>query len=204
MPRRSKLGDRAQRRDAAYERARAEGYAGRAVYKLEELDRRFKLLKPGRRVLDLGCWPGSWLQYAAQRVGDEGEVVGLDLKEVETALPSWVSTRVADVNTFDATALDAFDVVLSDMAPNTTGDRATDCLRSEALAARALEVARAALRPGGHFAVKVFQGAGFKELLSAVESAFSEGRSFHTEATRAGSRELYLVGRGLKGSARLR
>src|SRR5690606_15190938 len=101
----TKLGDKSARHDAAYRRAKQEGFAARAVYKLEELDRRFHLLAPGRRVLDLGCWPGSWMQYAGQRVGEEGLVVGIDLRPVELALPPWCEAFVADVETLDPRTL---------------------------------------------------------------------------------------------------
>ncbi len=203
--RRKGLGDRATRHDAAYRRAKAEGKVARAVYKLEELDRRFRLIRPGRRVLDLGCWPGSWLAYAAERVGPEGLVVGLDLRPVEIPLPAHVHTAVADVTRIDPAVLverfGPFDVVVSDMAPHTSGDRATDQHRSEELAHAALRIATAVLRPGGHFAVKVFQGPGFGVLLSEVRRAFAEGRALVPPSTRAGSREQYLVGRGLRRSA---
>jgi 23S rRNA (uridine2552-2'-O)-methyltransferase len=203
---RTKLGDRGARHDAAYKKAKASGFAARAVFKLEELDKRFRLLAPRRKVLDLGCWPGSWMQYAAERVGPEGFVLGLDLREVELALPPWTSSRVADVEAIDPAALVAeygpFDVVVSDMAPHTTGDRTSDQFRSEALCERALVIARAVLRPGGHFAAKVFQGGGFQTLLGQVKQSFAEARAVHTEATRSGSREQYLVGRGLKAGAR--
>jgi 23S rRNA (uridine2552-2'-O)-methyltransferase len=204
---RSKLGDRDARHDSAYRRAKTEGFAARAVFKLQELDRKFRLFVPRRRVLDLGCWPGSWMQYAAERVGAEGFVLGIDLRAVEIALPSWTESRVADVEELDAAALVAehgpFDVVISDMAPHTTGDKTSDQYRSEALCERALVVARTVLRPGGHFTAKLFQGGGFQRLLADVRAAFSEGRAVHTEATRAGSREQYLVGRGLKANARI-
>jgi 23S rRNA (uridine2552-2'-O)-methyltransferase len=199
-PRRSKLADRGARHDAAYRRAKQEGFAARAVYKLEELDRRFKLLGPGRRVLDLGAWPGSWMQYAGQRVGEDGRVVGIDLRPVELALPPWCEAFVADVEELDPRILlerfGPFDVVLSDMAPKTIGDTTTDALRSEALLERALTFAEVVLRPGGHFAGKVFQGAGFTGLLERVRSMFQKAKPFHTKATRAGSAEHYLVGQG--------
>lgn len=198
------LGERDSRHDAAYKRAKAEGFAGRAVYKLQELDKRFKLLGRGKRVLDLGCWPGSWMQFAADKVGEEGRVFGIDLREVELALPAWCKSTVADVDEFDpAELLDAvgsFDVVLSDMAPKTSGDAGTDRLRSEMLFSRALEIATVVLRPGGHFAAKVFQGGGFPQLLKDVRSSFAECRPLHTKATRTGSPEHYIVGRGRKVS----
>lgn len=205
MARKRKLDDRSARRDAAYLRAKQEGFAARAVYKLQELDQRFNLLKPGRRVLDLGCWPGSWMQHAGQRVGEEGLVVGLDLRPVELALPPWCEAFVTDVEALlPATLLDRFgpfDVVLSDMAPKTIGDATTDRLRSEALFEQALTIATAVLRPGGHFAGKVFQGGGFPQLLAQVRAVFSRAKPFHTKATRAGSPEHYLVGQGRRAHA---
>lgn len=205
MARKRKLHDRSARRDAAYRRAKQEGFAARAVYKLQELDRRFKLLGPGRRVLDLGCWPGSWMQHAADRVGEEGHVIGLDLRPVELALPPWCEAFVADVDELSpADLLDRFgpfDVVLSDMAPKTIGDATTDRMRSEALFERALFIATAVLRPGGHFAGKVFQGGGFPQLLTLMRAVFSQSKPFHTKATRAGSAEHYLVGQGRRARA---
>jgi 23S rRNA (uridine2552-2'-O)-methyltransferase len=203
---RGKLSDRRARHDRAYHDAKASGYAARAVFKLEELDAKFRLLGRGRRILDLGCWPGSWTQLAAERVGEDGLVVGIDLRPLDVALPAHAVSAVGDVEELDPKELverfGDFDVVLSDMAPKTTGDRATDQIRSEALTARALEIARVVLRPGGHFAAKVFQGPGFGDLLKSLRESFSEAKSFHTRATRAGSKEQYLVGRGLKASAR--
>lgn len=203
MARRRQLHDRSARQDAAFTKAKASGYAARAIFKLEELDQRFKLVAPGRRVLDLGCWPGSWLQYVAGRVGEDGLVIGVDRKQVEIALPSWVQARVADVEALRSEELvaefGAFDVVLSDLAPQTTGDRLMDQYRSEVLTGRALDLARGVLRPGGHFAAKVFVGGGFKALLDEVKGAFGEVKAYHPKATRAGSTEQYVVGRGLKG-----
>lgn len=199
---RSKLDDRSSRHDGAYRRAKAAGFVARAVFKLQEIDQRFHLLSPGRRVLDLGCWPGSWMQYAAERVGPTGLVVGYDLRACEVGLPSWVHPRIADVTVLDPAALVAefghFDVVLSDMAPHTTGDRLSDQYHSEQLCERALVIARGALRKGGHFAAKVFQGGGFPGLMGQVRAGFSEVRAMHAEASRAGSREQYLIGRGLR------
>lgn len=199
------LRDRSARHDAAYRRAKDEGFAGRAVYKLQELDKRFRLIAKGKRVLDLGCWPGSWMQYVSERVGEDGLVVGIDLRPVEVPLPSWCHPFVADVEEIDPADLLArfgpFDVVLSDMAPHTSGDRGTDRFRSEALFERALLLATAVLRPGGHFAAKVFQGGAFPQLISAVRERFSECKPFHTRETRVGSPEQYIVGRGRKGSA---
>ena len=197
--RRDKLNDRGARHDVYHQRAKREQFAARAIYKLEELDKKFRLLRPGGRVLDLGCWPGSWMQYAADRVGSQGHVLGVDLRAVTIALPEHVEHRVVDVLAWEpepALRERPFDVLISDMAPQTTGDRKTDQFRSEELCERALELASLLLRPGGHFACKVFQGERFPALLAALRVRFQEARSFHTAATRAGSREQYLVGRG--------
>ena len=155
-----RLRDRKFRHDAAYRRAKKEQYAGRAVFKLEELDAKFRLFKAGGRVLDLGCWPGSWLQFVAPRIGEEGLAVGVDLKAVTIDLPEHVHTFEGDVFKLRPEAFvkkfGAFTAVISDMAPHTSGDRAGDQHGSEELFLRALTIARGSLRPGGHFAAKIF------------------------------------------------
>jgi 23S rRNA (uridine2552-2'-O)-methyltransferase len=198
------LGDKRNRHDPAYLRAKRENYAGRAIYKLEEIDKRFRLIKPGMQVLDLGCWPGSWLQYAAAKAGPEATLIGIDLQEVEIALPSNVHTIVGDVTKLKLDRLveryGRFDLVLSDMAPNTTGNKDYDIPMSEELFLRALDIATACLRIGGHFCAKVFQGGRFAELLREVEARFQQGRAYRCEHTRKHSREQYIIGRGLKAS----
>lgn len=205
MARGGRLGDRRARHDAAYRRAKQDNYAGRAIYKLEELDAKFRLIKQGARVLDLGCWPGSWLQFVSDRIGEDGSAVGIDLREVEIALPESVTTLVGDVELLKPPVLarkyGPFDLVLSDMAPHTTGDRGSDQWRSEELFVRALAIAEATLRPGGHFAAKVFQGGRFGELLGEVRRKFQEAKAFRPQNTRRGSKEQYIVGRGLRVSA---
>ena len=195
----SKLDDRSNRRDRFHKKAKKLGFLARAVFKLEELDQQFKLFKPGQRVLDLGCSPGSWLQYARSKVGKEGILVGLDRGPLRGDT-SGSRVVVGDVMKVELPELlgdlTAFDVVLSDMAPKTIGDSTTDALRSEALFERALEFASVVLRPGGHFAGKVFQGGGFTGLMERVRGLFLQSKPFHTKATRAGSAEHYLVGQG--------
>ncbi|MEE9386916.1 MAG: RlmE family RNA methyltransferase [Nannocystaceae bacterium] len=195
----NKLNDRRGRHDAAYLRAKAERYAGRAIYKLQEIDRKFRLIRRGSRVLDLGCWPGSWLQYLARKVGPDGFVLGLDLKEVELEFPDHVSARVGNVEKLQCDALlrrfGAFDAVVSDMAPNTSGVRYADQWGSEELFLCALRVANQVLRPGGHFVAKVFQGGRFPELLAGVRGDFEACKPFRPEGTRPGSIEQYIVGK---------
>lgn len=202
MAARKGLGDKKNRHDPAYLRAKRENYAGRAIYKLEEIDKRFHLIKQGSRVLDLGCWPGSWLQYAVRKAGDDATLVGVDLKPVELALPSNVKTIAGDVMKLKLDRFveryGRFDLVLSDMAPNTTGNKDFDIHMSEELFLRALEIATASLRIGGHFCAKVFQGGRFPELLREVETRFQQGRAYRCANTRKQSREQYIIGRGLK------
>lgn len=197
--RKQKLSDRRARHDPAYLRAKAENYAGRAIYKLQEIDRKFRLLRARSRVLDLGCWPGSWLQYVGERIGEEGFALGIDLDEVEIGLPNNIETRVGDVTKINCDVLleryGQFDVVLSDMAPNTTGIREADQWRSEELFLAALDVASKVVRPGGYFAAKVFQGGRFPELLKGVRATFEECKPFRPDGTRPGSLEQYVVGR---------
>jgi 23S rRNA (uridine2552-2'-O)-methyltransferase len=202
---RSKLDDRATRRDRFHRQAKREGFFARAVYKLTELDEKFRLFRPGDRVLDLGCAPGSWLQYARQRVGDQGVLVGLDRVPLPRALPG---TRivVGDVMTIDPAELrgdlPAFDVVLSDMAPDTSGIRSLDQARSETLFERALELATALLAPGGNFVGKLFQGPDFKRLTEAVRARFELAKTAKPAGSRQISIEQYVVGKGFRGPAR--
>jgi 23S rRNA (uridine2552-2'-O)-methyltransferase len=199
---RSKLGDRSVRRDRFHQKAKREGFLARAVYKLEELDRRFDLFAPGLRVLDLGCAPGSWLQYASARVGERGVLVGLDRSPLRGDV-SGARIVIGDVMTIDPAELrgdlTAFDVVLSDMAPDTSGVRSLDQARSEALFERALEIAAAVLAPGGNFVGKLFQGPDFKKLTDQVRARFELAKTAKPESSRQISIEQYVIGKGFRG-----
>jgi 23S rRNA (uridine2552-2'-O)-methyltransferase len=187
---------RSRRRQDAYgKRARKEGFPARSVYKLDEIDRRVRLLRPGDRVLDLGAAPGSWLRFAAQRVGPQGRVVGIDLQELRTGLPPNAEFHVQDVHAFDPGEA-TFDVVLSDMAPATTGHRSTDQARSHTLFMAALAVAERTLRPGGRFCAKLFQGPDLKPAEAAVRERFDTARILRPRATRSESIEVFIVGLG--------
>lgn len=166
------------------------------MYKLEEIDRRVKLLRRGQRVLDLGAFPGSWTLYAAGKVGREGHVLGIDLQEHAGALPDNAEMRTADVSTVTAAELGTFDVVLSDMAPSTMGVRDVDQWRSYQLFIRALEIAEQVLVPGGTFVGKIFQGAEFLEAKRAVQRVFELARVIKPEASRKESYEIFLLGLG--------
>ncbi len=197
----SKLGDRRTRKDSFHQRARRAGYVARSVYKLEEIDQRFKLFGKSQRVLDLGCAPGSWLQYAAERVGPGGTLVGVDRGPIELSFPRFRMV-VGDIHQVEADQLlgdlSAFDVVLSDMAPDTSGIRHADQSRSEALFERALEIAEQTLVPGGHFVGKLFQGPRFKELIARCRAGFDAVKVFKPAGSRSESIEEYLVCRGRK------
>ena len=176
-------------------RARREGFAARSVYKLEEIDRRVRLFQRGQAVLDLGSAPGSWLQYIGTAVGPRGRVVGIDLKEVTVALPAHVEVHQGDAFEVDeATFGTGFDVVTSDMAPATTGNRLADHARSVELCRRALTVARAVLRPGGAFVCKVFEGEDVQALFEDVRARFETARRIKPKGTRSESVELFVVG----------
>ncbi len=186
-----------QPQDHYFHRAKKEGFIARSVYKLEEVDRRVRLLRPGQRVLDLGCHPGSWLQYCARVVGKRGLVVGIDTRKISVELPPHVHLVQADV--FELSPADLhhisneFDVVLSDLAPATTGIRSVDSDRSSLLFQRALALADDLLVPGGHFLGKIFQGSGFDEMVRELKSKFRKVKGIKPRATRKESKEIFLV-----------
>ena len=186
--------------------ARRLGYRSRAAFKLIELDDRFRLLRPARRVVDLGCAPGGWTQVAVERVGARdgpGKVVGIDL--VETAPVEGATILRADIydpaltESIKAELGELADIVLSDMAPSTTGHAPTDHLRIVALAEAAFSVATEVLKPGGAFVAKVFQGGAEGALLAELKQAFAELRHAKPPASRAQSAETYVIAKGFRG-----
>ena len=193
-----------QRTDPYVAAARRQGYRSRAAFKLVELDRRFRLLRPGQRVADLGCAPGGWTQVALARGGAGGTVVGVDLGE--TAPLAGARLLRADLREPGAAAAikaalgGPADVVLCDMAPPATGHAPTDHLRGLALAAAGFAVAAEILRPGGSFVAKLRQGGAEAELLMALKRCFAELRQAKPPASRAESAEIYLVARGFRGT----
>lgn len=192
------LRDRKHRHDTFFRKAREEGFAARAVYKLEDIDRRVRLFHPGARVLDLGCRPGSWMQYACKAVGPYGKVVGVDRLALPEPVPG-AHVILADIYTLsDAEllcGLAAYDVVLSDMAPDTTGIRSTDQARSANLVEEALMRAERLLAPLGAFVAKVFQSPEVEKLRKRMGDRFTDVRLLKPEASRQQSSELYLVGK---------
>lgn len=190
------LRDREGRHDYYYQRARRERFVARSVYKLLEIDERFHLFRPGQRVLDLGCRPGSWLQYASQRTAPSGTLVGLDREPIAITLPR-CRIVVGDVFTIAPSELRGellgFDLVISDLGPDTTGVRHLDQARSEALFERALDLTEELLVPGGHFVGKLFQGPEFTHLLKRCRAGFAEVRAVKPVGSRKDSIEQYIV-----------
>jgi 23S rRNA (uridine2552-2'-O)-methyltransferase len=190
-----------QHSDPYVKQAQREGYRSRAAYKLLEIQEKDRILRPGMRVLDLGAAPGSWCQIAARLVGPNGSVVALDLLPMDP-LPG-VSILQGD---FREPAMlerlcatlggEPLDLVLSDMAPNITGMSVVDQPRAMYLVELALDLARSRLQPGGSLVVKVFQGTGFDEILSAMRLSFARVVSRKPKSSRSQSRELYLVAKG--------
>jgi 23S rRNA (uridine2552-2'-O)-methyltransferase len=179
--------------------AKQRGFPARSVVKLEEIDRRVRLLRTGQHVLDLGAAPGSWSMYAASRIGDRGKLLAIDLNPLAVVLPPHATVRVADLFSIDLHDLALFapyDVVLSDMAPKTSGTREADQARSFDLFMRALDIASDLLKGGGNFVGKIFMGPGFPEAKRAVKSRFLTERTMRPEATRDTSFEIFLVGLG--------
>ncbi|GAC1365166.1 MAG: RlmE family RNA methyltransferase [Polyangiales bacterium] len=186
--------------DANTIRAKKEGYPARSVYKLEEIDRRCKLLRPGMRVLDLGCAPGSWLLYVAKKVGPQGRVRGIDLTPLEIALPPNAQAIAGDAFTptpeTEAFLRDSgpYDVVLSDMAPSTSGNRLSDQMRSAELVGRTLDLADELLAKGGAWVAKLFMSDELPGLRARARTLFETERVIRPEGTRAHSYEIFLVG----------
>jgi len=190
------------RKDHYYNKAKQEGYRARSAYKLAQIDDQVGLLSTGDTVLDLGAAPGGWLQVAAERVGDGGRVVGVDFQRIDALDADTVTTIRGDMTEADtqeriaAAAPDGVDVVVSDMAPNMTGEYDLDHARSVHLAQTALDVAEDLLVSGGNLAVKVFEGRDLDAFVEDVEDAFDKVSIVRPDASRESSSEVYVVGIG--------
>lgn len=187
-------------KDHYFKKAKEQNFAARSVFKLEEIDQRYRLFKPGQTVLDMGAAPGSWSQYASKKIGDKGRVLGVDLTPITIKLNNAIFTQ-ADLRDFDLQAhfnelgfTEPFDLVLSDMAPKTTGIRMTDQARSMELCELALNTARKYLRPGGHFVCKLFHSDDFQVLRDEIKKDFEKFEAVKPDSTRKISKEIFLVG----------
>ena len=195
-----KGGKSGQWADHLTQKAKSMGYPARSVFKLEDIQNRFQVIKKGDTVLDLGCSPGSWTLYAAKLVGDQGRVLGIDLKAVETKLPPNAIAIQDDIlnpedPAFIETHAGTFNAVISDMAPATTGRKDVDAIRSVELCRMALDTALKNLAVRGNFVCKIFQGNDFKTFEQEVKAAFKECRVFKPESCRKQSKEIYIIGK---------
>lgn len=191
--------------DPFWQQAQKEGYRSRAVYKLKEMDEKERLLKPGMAVVDLGAAPGGWSQWAAQRVGRKGMVIGLDLLPIHPM----EGCHFLQGDFREQEVLDALlatleerqvDIVMSDMAPNTSGVKAVDIPRSLYLSELALDFAHQVLKPDGDLLIKVFQGEGFDAFLKEVRLHFTRVQLKKPQASRGRSVEVYVLARGYRGN----
>ena len=190
-------------KDHYFKKAKKENFFARSIYKLEEIDKKYKILKPGNHVLDLGYHPGSWIQYASKAVGEAGKVVGIDIKPINESL------RLSNVDVYEKDAFSLlgvndlgvnkkFDVVLSDMAPNTTGIKDVDQIRSLELVEKVFNTLPVILKPGGNVVVKVFDSNDAQNFLKNISKSFENFKKLKPKSTRSVSKEFFAIGLGYK------
>lgn len=199
---------RYERKDRLHQRAKDEGLRSRAAYKLDELQKDWKLLRPGQKVFDLGCWPGGWLEVAAKLVGPSGRVVGVDLAAVVPPIPAaQVVSLVGDLEDPKlaealraALGAERADVVLCDAAPKLSGVRERDRANEERLLEAVERLLPQLLAQGGAFVVKLLEGPEAQAIDKRLRTAFEQAKTVKLDATRKGSTERYLVARGYRGA----
>lgn len=186
-------------KDYYFKQAKKENFAARSVFKIQEIDAKFRILRPGDRVLDLGAAPGSWSQYASRKVGKTGRVLGIDIQPIRLTIPNarFVTADLRDLDlekTFtDAGIAPPFDVVLSDMAPKTIGIRLTDQMRSLELCELALASAERFLKPKGHFVAKLFHSGEFEGFRDRLRDRFERVEVLRPQSTRKESKEIFFI-----------
>lgn len=187
-------------KDEFYTRkAREENYPARSVYKLKEINEKYKIIKSGDKILDLGCAPGSWLLYISEKIGERGMVVGVDLKDINIPEKKNIFFTKEDILELETQKLKTeYNVVVSDLAPNTSGIDFADVEESLELSGEALEVAKKVLINNGNFVCKVLEGEGIRDFFKKVESNFEFCKRFRPKATRRESREIYIVAKNFK------
>lgn len=187
-------------KDHYFHKAKEEGFLARSVYKLQEIDQKLKIIKPGLTVVDLGAAPGSWSQWVASKVGSKGQVVGFDLTAIDLKLPNakFYQQDVLEINLPEFLKAEGVvtpvDLVISDMAPKTTGIRLTDQARSMELCNMALDIAEQILKPRGHFVVKFFQSNDFNDYRARMKKLFEKVEIVKPDSTRSRSFEIFIVG----------
>jgi len=189
-------------KDYYFKKAKKENFLARSVYKLEEIDEKYRVLKKGNLVLDLGYSPGSWIQYTSAAIGREGSVIGVDLKEINTQLQSLQNVKLFKKDIFDINDLSnlevdrPFDVVLSDMAPDTIGIKTVDQIRSLDLVEKVFKLLPLFLKKGGNFVIKVFDSHEAQVFLKDNKNLFKELKYFKPKSTRSISKEFFVIGKG--------
>jgi 23S rRNA (uridine2552-2'-O)-methyltransferase len=191
-------------KDHFFHKAKKENFLARSVYKLEEIDERFKILKKNDNVIDLGYHPGSWIQYTAQKIGPNGVVIGADVRDINNKLLNLKNVRlfqkdVLTIETMEELGVsDQFDVVLSDMAPNTTGVQSVDQARSLNLVEMVFFLLPKFLKPGGNVVVKVFESNDAQVFLKEQKKHFSEFHYLRPKSTRSVSKEYFVIGKNFR------
>ena len=194
-------------KDHYFKKAKEQNFVARSVFKLEEIDQKFKLIHPQQKILDLGAAPGSWSQYCSKKIGPEGKILGIDLTKIEIKLNNavFIQADLRDHN-LDQTIAEQgfnpiFDIVMSDMAPKTTGIRVTDQARSFELCELALNFAKKYLKKDGHFICKLFHSDDFIKLRDLIKQEFYRCEAVKPDSTRKISKEIFLVGLKKNSSA---
>ena len=175
--------------------AKKSGYPARSVYKLKEIDKKYKIFKKGDRVLDLGCSPGSWLLYISQKIGQQGKVIGVDLEQIK--IPQKANISFTQRNIFDlkeSDFQDKFAAVVSDLAPKTSGHQVLDTVKSMELAEKSLEIAKSVLLLGGNFVCKLFENESTNDFFKKVKNCFAFAKRYRPQAVSKKSKELYIIG----------
>jgi 23S rRNA (uridine2552-2'-O)-methyltransferase len=183
-------------------KAKEKGYPARSVFKLMEIQEKYKIIQKGDIVLDLGASPGSWSKYALSIVGEKGKVIGIDILPIKISHPNFYFLQKdvfeLEEKDFKNLGIEKIDVLLSDMAPKTTGDKFGDHVRSVRLAEKALEIAKNYLKEGGSFVVKVFEGEKIPILKKQIEKYFKSVKFFKPKSSRKESKEIFIIAQGFK------
>ena len=192
-----------KRQDFFFNKAKEEGYPARSVYKLKEIDKKYRIIKKNNVVLDLGCAPGSWMMYLSQKVGPRGKVVGIDIQDINILIEKNMKFTKGDIREVlsiwkseifrGEEKQSMFDVIVSDMAPKTTGIKFADAEESLELAEEAFNVAKAFLKNKGNLVIKIFESGDTAQFIKRLKSCFKIVKRFSPEATRKQSREFYVV-----------
>lgn len=191
-------------KDHYFKKAKKDNFLARSVYKLEEIDKKFQVFKKGDRVVDLGYHPGSWMQYTAKTIGPEGKAVGIDIRPLNKTLLSLKNVKVFEKDIFDVQVPqdleedDHFDVLISDMAPNTTGIKSVDQDRSLNLVEKVFEILPIFLKKDGNFVIKVFDSHAAQSFLKSKRKLFKDFHHLKPKSTRSVSKEFFVIGIGYK------